>query len=216
MPTPTTTSYALLGLLALRSWTGYELTQQAARSLHYAWPRSEAHLYSEQKRLVALGWAAVEVEPAGRRTRNRYRITDAGHTALRSWLRTEPQGPRLEVEGVLRLFLADLGDADDAVAALRSTAAAARRDLDRAVRAVEEYLQGGGPFPERMHLTALAAEVVTDVLARLEAFAHSTAAEIDGWSTTRRDGLDDETRRRLERLVARHRAQPDAGRDDRS
>ena len=29
MTTPSTATYALLGLLAVQSWTGYELTQQA-------------------------------------------------------------------------------------------------------------------------------------------------------------------------------------------
>ena len=32
--TLTTTSYAILGLLALRSWTAYELAKQMKRTLH--------------------------------------------------------------------------------------------------------------------------------------------------------------------------------------
>ncbi|MCH8115121.1 MAG: PadR family transcriptional regulator, partial [Chloroflexi bacterium] len=48
----TTTSYAILSLLALRPWTGYDLTRQATRSLRYAWPKSERLLYNEQKKLV--------------------------------------------------------------------------------------------------------------------------------------------------------------------
>jgi len=31
----TSTSYALLGMLSLRSWTTYELAEQVQRSLHY-------------------------------------------------------------------------------------------------------------------------------------------------------------------------------------
>ena len=55
------TTYALLGLLAIRSWTAYELTGQMRRALRYAWPRSEANVYSEIKRLVLRGLAeAVE------------------------------------------------------------------------------------------------------------------------------------------------------------
>ena len=51
----TTTSYAILGLLNIKPWSGYELTQQAQRSLRYVWPKSESHLYAEPKRLVR--WA---------------------------------------------------------------------------------------------------------------------------------------------------------------
>ena len=55
-PKMTTSSYAVLALLDLRPWTGYELTQQAQRSLRYAWPKSERLLYSEPKKLVELGY----------------------------------------------------------------------------------------------------------------------------------------------------------------
>ena len=48
----TTSSYAVLCLLAIRPWSGYELTQQATRSLRFAWPKSERLLYSEPKKLV--------------------------------------------------------------------------------------------------------------------------------------------------------------------
>ena len=51
-PRLTPSSYAVLALLDLKPWTGYELTQQAQRSLRYAWPKSERLLYSEPKKLV--------------------------------------------------------------------------------------------------------------------------------------------------------------------
>ena len=47
-----TTSYALLGLLALREWTTYELAKQVQRSIGWFWPRAERKLYEEPKRLV--------------------------------------------------------------------------------------------------------------------------------------------------------------------
>ena len=50
-PRPTTSTYAVLGLLAIRPWSAYELAQQATRSLRYAHPRSESHVYEEAKRL---------------------------------------------------------------------------------------------------------------------------------------------------------------------
>ena len=76
------TTYGLLGMLAVRSWTGYEMTTQLQRSLRFVWPSSAGHLYREQKKLVDLGWATVEAEPAGARTRNRYTITPEGEQAL--------------------------------------------------------------------------------------------------------------------------------------
>ncbi|MFV2000421.1 MAG: PadR family transcriptional regulator, partial [Acidimicrobiia bacterium] len=77
-PHTTTSSYAVLALLDLKPWTGYELTHQAQRSLRYAWPKSERLLYSEPKKLVELGFATVHQEDNGKRTRNVYTITEEG------------------------------------------------------------------------------------------------------------------------------------------
>src|SRR5262245_57934117 len=103
-----TTSYAVLGMLAVRPWSAYELTKQMRRSLAYCWPKAESVLYDEPKRLVRLGLASANQEPAGgSRTRAVYAITDAGRAALRAWLATEPAPPRFELEPLLRLLYAD-------------------------------------------------------------------------------------------------------------
>ena len=115
----TTTSYAILGLLNIRPWSAYELTQQAQRSLRYVWPKSESHLYAEPKRLVRMGFARVTETPAGPvRTRQVYRITAAGRRALKRWLESEPAPPQLEFEAALRLFYADATNKDAVLSAL--------------------------------------------------------------------------------------------------
>src|SRR3954452_2367132 len=122
MPELTTTSYAILGLLNVKPWSAYELTQQAQRSLRYAWPKSESHLYAEPKRLVNMGFARVTETPAGPvRTRQVYRITPAGRRALKRWLESEPAPPQLEFEAVLRLFYADATDKPAILSTLAQT-----------------------------------------------------------------------------------------------
>jgi DNA-binding PadR family transcriptional regulator len=202
-PTPTTTTYALLALLALRPWTGYELTRQARRSLHYAWPRSEANLYSEQKQLVRLGWATVTKEARGRRTRNRYEITAKGRRALRAWMRTEPDTPRLEIEGIVRMFFADQGDVEDLAQAIRTTGALAGDAIAEVCGLVEDYFETGGPFPERLHVIAMAADLVTDLLSRIETFAQEAVDEVERWKTTKGQGMTPAARARLQAILAR-------------
>ena len=51
-PSLSPTSFALLGLLALRPWTTYELANQTKRSLRFFFPRAERPLYAEAKRLT--------------------------------------------------------------------------------------------------------------------------------------------------------------------
>lgn len=204
MTTSSTTTHALLGLLAIKPWTGYELTQQARRSLRYAWPSSEAHLYREQKRLVRLGWAEVDRESVGKRTRNRYQITPEGRRALARWLDSEPGPPRIEIEGIVRAFFADHGTVDALVRSMRASSEHAAVALDDMLAMVEDYLDTGGPFPERLHVIAIAADLITRLLGQIESFFDETADELETWETTEGLGLTEATRTRLEAIAARH------------
>ena len=208
MPEPSTTTYALLSLLALQSWTGYELVQQAKRSLRYAWPRSEANLYQEQKRLVTLGWATVEKELTGKRSRNRYTITKSGRAALKAWLATRPSEPHIEIEGILRMFFADLGTVEHLIESLKTTAADARDALTNMADFADDYLETGGPFPDRLHLIALAADMVTDVMARIDQLSEHAAKTVATWDTTKDLGLTPETRKVIERIASRRPKDP--------
>jgi DNA-binding PadR family transcriptional regulator len=202
-PTPSTTTYALLALLAIRPWTGYQLTRQLRRSLHYAWPRSEANLYSEQKQLVRLGWATITKEPVGKRTRNRYKITATGRNALRAWMRTEPDVPSLEVEGIVRMFFADQGSVEDLVNSIRAMGERAGDAVLELCEIVKDYFVTGGPFPQRLHAVALAADLVTDLLDRIETYAQEAAAEVVRWDTTKDRGLTTDARKRFEAILSR-------------
>lgn len=223
MAKPTPTTYGLLGMLAVRSWTGYELTQQVRRSLRFVWPTSEGHIYREQKRLVALGWATLDVEADGRRTRNRYTITPAGHSAIKEWLATEPSEPRIEIEGILRVFYADQGTSKDLVNSLSATATSAKEMLNEMLGFVDEYLADGGPlwmlehslggpgqdrleyngrvqYPERLHVVARVIDITTQLLTNLVEFAEATAHEAADWSTPTDHALTDSTRQVLEAI----------------
>jgi DNA-binding PadR family transcriptional regulator len=219
-------TYGLLGLLASRSWTGYELTQQVRRSLRFVWPVSEGHLYREQKRLVELGWATVSDEPAGRRTRKRYAITSDGRAALVAWLATEPEEPHLQIEGLLRTFYADQGAPADLAHAARRTALAARSMCDELSGYARDYLipdgplellrsgvgldgtarleRGGRPvFPERLPSVAVTLDVATALLEQLSSLFDQLADDVGAWDTTAGPALVDDARTRLERAASR-------------
>lgn len=215
-------TYGLLAMLESRSWTGYELTKQLRRSLRFVWPSSEGHLYREQKRLVDLGWATVEKEPAGARSRNRYHIAPKGRTALRQWRATTPEEPHFEIEGILRLFFADRGAPEQLTASMEATAMAAEKMLDELLGFVDEYLDDGGPMwmlehgvggpderiefhgrdmiPERLHVVALVIDATTMLLADLHRFATDLAEETRDWESTTDPALTVNTRRRLNEI----------------
>ena len=226
MATVSPTTYGLLGMLAVRSWTGYEMTTQLQRSLRFVWSSSSGHLYREQKKLVDIGWATVEQEPAGARTRNRYTITAEGEQALRAWLATEPQEPHFEIEGMLRVFHGDHGTVDDLVTSLDATARDAREMREELVAYAMEYLADGGPlwmlehgiggpderiewrgremFPERLHVIALVIDGTTRMLDTLARFADEVATEARMWNSTTDPALTASTRERLESIRDRY------------
>lgn len=233
MKQPSPTTYALLGLLAARSWTGYELTNQVRRSLRFVWGSSEGHLYREQKRLIELGWATVEREPVGKRHRNRYTITPEGRSAMREWLSTEPDELRLEIEGLVRMFYADQGSVEDLLSSMEATARVARSMRDRLLGFVDEYLEEDGPlwmleegmggpdqerlmfhdrpqFPERLHVVTLVMDVSTALLADIETSLTTAAEEVKGWPSTSDPGITPLTRKRLENIRDRGRGRTSA------
>jgi PadR family transcriptional regulator, regulatory protein AphA len=197
-----TTSYAVLGLLALRSWTGYELTQQARRSLAYCWPKEDSVLYEEPRRLAARGLAQAQQERDGGRTRNRYSITDAGRSSLHAWLATPTAPPHIELEPLLRLTFADQGELDDAkitIEALRDWAAAMRAD---GIDVLRGYQQGRVPFPDRLHISVLTACYYKAIYDATIAFCDLAQSEIAGWDHTDGLGAAKRTRELLSQLLA--------------
>src|SRR5215470_51473 len=164
MSTPplTTTSYAVLGLLAIKPWSSYELTQQMDRSLGRIWPRAVSKLYEEPKKLAAHGLARSATERNGRRIRTVYAITPEGRAALRDWLAEPGQGPALESEQPLKVFFADHGTTTDVLATLAAAEDWARARCQESLQIAEQYAQERGPFPERAAVLALTSRFLTD------------------------------------------------------
>jgi DNA-binding PadR family transcriptional regulator len=179
----TSTSYALLGLLALRPWTTYELAQQVQRSLKDLWPVAERQLYEQPKTLVAHGLATARRERTGARPRTVYRITAKGRRALKRWLAETDGELVIRSELVLRAFFAE--QADDPKAVLLAQLAELReRNRARRVAHVALYeasIAEGLPFPARRHLSALVASyyfALDDATAKWTRWAE---AEIARW-----------------------------------
>jgi DNA-binding PadR family transcriptional regulator len=155
MPQLTVTSYALLGFLATRPYSAYELTKQMSRTLKYMWPRAESRLYEEARNLEKHGLAVSEKSYHGKRPRTVYTITTEGEKAFSEWLSTEPSLPNLEFEGLVRVFFADLGDKEQllhTLRAVRSQVEAMRETTGKAVG--RDYLEGRAPSQQRAHVTA--------------------------------------------------------------
>ena len=172
----TTTSYAILGLLAVRPWTTHELVQQVDRSLRRIWPRAQSKLYEEPKKLVAHGYAKASDDPVGRRRRTLYTITPKGRRALAAWLREPGTGPVLESEQLVKMHFADSGSKADVVANLDAARVWVLEQNEENLAAARAYLAGEGPFPERAALNQIGGRFLTDF--------YLMVAEWIDWATT--------------------------------
>ena len=196
----TTTSYAILGLLALRSWTTYELAQQMDRALSRFWPRARSKLYEEPKKLVAHGLARATSESVGRRPRTVYSITPKGRRALAQWVPTPSAGPVLEFEALVKVFFAEHGSRDDL---LRTIDGARQWVLEQEASTADiprAYLEGRGAFPERLPWLLLGGEFLARLNSAVSEWADWATEVVEGWPDDVRGAKPDMPT--LERMTA--------------
>jgi PadR family transcriptional regulator, regulatory protein AphA len=177
----TPTSYAVLGLLAVRPWSSYELTRQMHRSLGHMWPRAASKLYEEPKKLVAHGLARATTRHSGARPRTVYTITAAGRRALAAWLNEPGAGPVLEFEQLVQVFFAENGRKPSLTATLAAAEEWARTRLEESRGIGEQYAAGTGPFPERLPQLQLTSRFLTDFYALVGEWARWAASVVETW-----------------------------------
>ncbi|MGH9264389.1 MAG: PadR family transcriptional regulator [Acidimicrobiales bacterium] len=180
-PKLTTSSYAILGLLALRPWTTYELAKQMAVSLRNFWPRAESKLYEEPKKLVAHGLATVRTDPVGRRPRSVYRITPAGREALREWLDEPAAGPALEFEALVKVFFAEQGTKEQLIANLTRIVEEQHRRAAVEAEWARHYRAGRAAFPERLAVLSLVGPLQAAVNHTILRWAEESLDLVAGW-----------------------------------
>lgn len=210
-PAMTTTSYAILGLLAIKPWTTHELVQQVDKSLRRMWPRAQSKLYEEPKKLVALGFARAAEDWVGQRRRTRYTITPRGRRALAAWLETPGDGPVLEFEQLVKIHFADSGTKAHVQANLAAARDWVRERNQENLATGRAYLAGEGAFPQRAALNALAGRFLTDFYAMVANWAEWATGVVEDWPDDVTEAVVDqaemeESVRRAERTTAATRA----------
>ena len=109
----------VLGLLAGRPLSGYDIKAIVDRSTRFFWAASYGQIYPELRRLEEAGLVEGKSSPTGGRKRREYELTAAGRAALLRWLEAPASMPELRDEGLLKLFFADALPREQAVEQLR-------------------------------------------------------------------------------------------------
>src|SRR5215471_4242061 len=177
----TTTSYALLCMLAIQPWSMYALAKQMRRDLHLVWPRAESNIYVAPKRWVKLGLARVETQSVGRRPRTIYSITPKGRRALKRWLRTESASSRYESETLLKILYGNYGTKDELLTNIHRFEAEAEAARQVELAFAREYLQGEHHLPEPLHLSTLFQRLMLDQAEARLRWAKWAADQVEAW-----------------------------------
>src|SRR5262249_28508591 len=124
---------AVLGLLANREISGYELDKLIRNTVGFFWTPVKSHVYTTLARLVEAGYASArEVEQTTRRDKRLYRPTPAGEAALRRWLDESPLKPgRFKNSFLLKVFLGRHMDGDALVRHIEEGRADVQEELSQ-------------------------------------------------------------------------------------
>jgi DNA-binding PadR family transcriptional regulator len=197
----TTTSYAVLGQIALARGSAYELTKRMRRNYRFFWPRAESRLYDEARRLVDAGLATGERSFTGRRASTGYALTPAGRRALKAWLAEPPAaGWTFQYEPLLRVFLGNFGTREALLAAIARARADADELLAVADAVAADYAAGTAEGQPHLHVRALVFDFLFHQAEAIRAWSERARTEVEGW-----DADDDEearAQRALDRIAA--------------
>ena len=181
LPKLTTTSFVILGHLALCDWSTYELAQQMKRSTRHFWPRAQSKIYEEPKKLVAHGLARATREYTGRRPRTIYAITPKGRTALRRWLDEPTQLPVVEFDAAVKAQFAEQGTKAQLLATLRSVREQAGRTRAEHAALAADLLSPTTRFPDRRHVNELVMRFMWEQTETVIRWAEWAEEQVTGW-----------------------------------
>ena len=131
------TAKVILGMLAARPRSGYEIKQLVDDSTRFFWAASYGQIYPELKRLAEDGLVKGADASTGARQRTVYALTDGGRRAAREWIGRPAEVFELRDEGLLELFFAGAVDPARTAEIARERAAHATAIASR-LREVEE------------------------------------------------------------------------------
>jgi PadR family transcriptional regulator AphA len=137
-----TLGHALLGLLAQRECTGYELTRTFDESLAHVWPTKHSQIYPELAKLQAAG--LIRQSGSGARGSKTYAATPEGLAQVRRWMRGTMPSESVRAERMLRVFFLWLLPPDEASAYLREIGGRHRERMAR-YEAIAETIPSNDP-----------------------------------------------------------------------
>ncbi len=137
------TGKVILGMLAAKPRTGYEIKQLVDNSARFFWAASYGQIYPELKKLEKERLITGDDSSQGARQRTTFKLTAAGRRAAREWMSQPPEVLESRDEGLLKLFFAGSIEPGRAAEVARERAAVSRTKAAE-LRAIWETIDQKG------------------------------------------------------------------------
>jgi DNA-binding PadR family transcriptional regulator len=139
----TATGKVILGMLAARPRSGYEIKQLVDSTARFFWAASYGQIYPELKKLEKAGLVTGADSSQGARQRTTFKLTAEGRRAAREWIGQPPEVLETRDEGLLKLFFAGSIDGKRAAEIARERAAISRQKAAE-LRAIWDAVDADG------------------------------------------------------------------------
>jgi len=145
------TGRVILGLIAGRPRSGYDVKSMVDKSTRFFWAASYGQIYPELKRLAERGLIEGADESQGERPRTVYSITEEGREALSEWLGSDEQVHELRDEALLKLFFSGQASHEELISVLETKREEHLDALER-FREIEPFAASSDDFGPLMVL----------------------------------------------------------------
>jgi DNA-binding PadR family transcriptional regulator len=138
------TAASLLGFLARRPMTGWELFARFEESIAHFWSLTRSQVYRELQALAEMGY--LEIGASGARERRVCTITPAGREAFGAWIARMPGEEQIRFPLLLTVFFGDAVPPETLSAATKSHRATHAARLAE-YEALVDHARAESPYP---------------------------------------------------------------------
>lgn len=124
--------YAVLGLLAEGSMSGYDVKVRMAEPVGFFWRAGHSQIYPELAKLEAGGMVVHRAVPqSGKPDKKMYEITAAGLSAVKGWVSLPAKSAPTRDEATLKAYLSWLGEPGEMAEMFRGLAERHEGQMER-------------------------------------------------------------------------------------
>ena len=112
--------FVILGLLALRAMTVYEINKALERGVSLFYSASFGSINAAVGKMLAKGWISGQEAVENGRNKRLFHLTPAGRQAFQNWLASEIEAEKVKDPGLTRLYFLGFSDPEERVRVLEA------------------------------------------------------------------------------------------------